>query len=231
VGAGLGLPSVAAIFGLVWVLAAALASLASAASTVPPTIRAASIDEPQTWRTANTPAKAGHSFPAAHGRTNQEVDPPRPAPPLPSPFGPHLAAGYPLYADVAGDTQPRPALQPHLTQTTEFSRSAEQTNLGSPPTGGTTPGLQLPAIVRAFSQFTDANGNVPELGSSTDRQIDIDGATGFGTAPTLTDVRMLTNILTTDFAEPGDSFSVVFTGSMSANAAGMVLVTKMGHLV
>jgi hypothetical protein len=94
----------------------------------------------------------------------------------------------------------------------------------TPSTGGSVLGLQLPVTIVRLTGFFDSNGNVPNLAASADRAVDLEGSSGFGTAPTLTDARMLANLVSSDFAEPGDSFSVDFSETMNLNPTGFVTI-------
>ncbi len=48
------------------------------------------------------------------------------------------------------------------------------TLIATPSTGGTTPGLQIPATITTLTAFSDLFGNVPDLAGSPDRVIDIE---------------------------------------------------------
>ena len=80
--------------------------------------------------------------------------------------------------------------------------------------GGVTPGLQLPANITTLNGFSDAQGNVPNVLGSTDRLVNNEFLTGPFASPAVSDSRVLSNLNTTDFSEPGDSFRTTFSAAM-----------------
>lgn len=80
--------------------------------------------------------------------------------------------------------------------------------------GGTTPGLQAPTTITTLNGFTDAAGNLPNLSGSLDRVIDNEFLTGPFAPPTITDSRVLSNVGSTDFVDPGDAFRSTFSTAM-----------------
>jgi hypothetical protein len=89
---------------------------------------------------------------------------------------------------------------------------------------GSTPGLQFPLLITTLNGFSDLQGNTPNLLGSPDRVIDNEVLTGPSAPPTVADSRMVSNFGTTDFGDPGDAFSVTFSGTMNLNPAGHLLL-------
>ncbi len=98
-------------------------------------------------------------------------------------------------------------------------------------TGGTTPGLQVPSTITTLNGVTDLAGNLPNLSGSADRVIDNEFLTGPFAPPTVTDARMLSNVVTTDFGEPGDAFRAIFSAAMiSSPNAGILIQDQDGSV-
>jgi hypothetical protein len=100
------------------------------------------------------------------------------------------------------------------------------------PLQGSTPGLQFPLLITTLNGFSDLQGNTPNLLGSPDRVIDNEVRTGPSAPPTVTDSRMVNNFATTDFGDPGDAFSLTFSGGMNLNPVGnLVLQDQDGSTV